>query len=175
MKSREETVNSYSRKRGFFMLFKLQKRHLKGRNRTICLQKCFDFWDVQKFEFYTQNFSRRFENCSIFVILSIIFYRFSISYSQFYCPAISLFLLLAVLSYFGFFSRFIPLQHIVWLDSVNSAQRTMSIPKSIALLNGSVRVVVLAKPGARKSNVISIDDEAIGIQIAAPARSVLSH
>lgn len=48
----------------------------------------------------------------------------------------------------------------------------MSVPKCIsAIASGqSIRLVVRAKPGAKKSNVVSIDDEAIGVQIAAPAR-----
>lgn len=49
---------------------------------------------------------------------------------------------------------------------------SMSVPKCIsAIASGqSIRLVIRAKPGAKKSNVVSIDDEAIGVQIAAPAR-----
>lgn len=50
-----------------------------------------------------------------------------------------------------------------------------TIPKCISAAansKSSIRLVVWAKPGAKKSNVVSIDDEAISVQIAAPARYV---
>ncbi|KAI2810459.1 hypothetical protein RDWZM_002566 [Blomia tropicalis] len=50
----------------------------------------------------------------------------------------------------------------------------MSIPKSISTIiareTTSIRLIIRAKPGAKKSNITNIDDEAIGVQIAAPPR-----
>ena len=55
----------------------------------------------------------------------------------------------------------------------------MSIPKCIATITNresiAIRLVIRAKPGAKKSDVISIDDESIGVQIAAPPRYVSSN
>ena len=49
------------------------------------------------------------------------------------------------------------------------------IPKSIVPIVQSsttmtIKLIIRAKPGAKKSQIISIDDDAIGVQIAAPPR-----
>ncbi|KAH9413852.1 hypothetical protein DERP_009450 [Dermatophagoides pteronyssinus] len=49
------------------------------------------------------------------------------------------------------------------------------IPKSIVQLIDSssaskIKLIIRAKPGAKKSQIVSIDDDAIGVQIAAPPR-----
>lgn len=47
---------------------------------------------------------------------------------------------------------------------------SISLPKSIFKAGSGVRINVWAKPGAKKANVLSIDDEAVGIAINAPPR-----
>lgn len=45
-----------------------------------------------------------------------------------------------------------------------------SIPKAIVPTANGVRLIIRAKPGAKKANIVSIDDEAVGISINAPPR-----
>lgn len=54
------------------------------------------------------------------------------------------------------------------------------IPKSIQAVVASsnnkiesIRLIIKAKPGAKKSQIISIDDEAIGVQISARPRYLI--
>ncbi|UXI17827.1 Trimeric intracellular cation channel type B [Sarcoptes scabiei] len=57
----------------------------------------------------------------------------------------------------------------------SSSFATLIIPKSISAIcnqknEQSIQLVVRAKPGAKRSQIVSIDDECIGVQIAAPPR-----
>lgn len=45
-----------------------------------------------------------------------------------------------------------------------------SVPKAISATTTGVRLLVRAKPGAKRANIVSIDDEAVGVAINAPPR-----
>jgi len=49
--------------------------------------------------------------------------------------------------------------------------KTASCPETdfspVSLVNGDIRVSILAKPGAKVSNITNVDSEGVGVQIAA--------
>lgn len=47
---------------------------------------------------------------------------------------------------------------------------SVTVPKAISATSTGVRLLVRAKPGAKRANIVSIDDEAVGIAINAPPR-----